>query len=112
MLTSADARRRWFGALFIVLAGGMLIWGQTVLKSSLRGGGFLIYWLVCFGFTSLAMVVALLDIRAVRKRVREEQHHLFNQAFDGSRELAGKSKASPIPTKSKPEGSQSSKPRK
>jgi hypothetical protein len=86
MLTSADARRRWFGALFIVLAGGMLIWGQTLLKGSLHGAIFLVYWLLCFLFTALSMVVAILDIRAMKKHIRDEQNTLFLEAFTKPRD--------------------------
>ncbi len=77
MLTAADARRRWFGALFLALASGMLVWGQTVLKSYLAGWWFLMYWLVCFMFTGLAMLVALLDIWVVRRRIRETQTNIW-----------------------------------
>ena len=68
----ADARRRWFGVFFLIIAAGMLIWGQTILKPRLEGVGFVIYWLVCMGFTALAMLTALLDIWAVRRRTRDQ----------------------------------------
>lgn len=82
MFSSADARRRWFGAFFVICAGGMLIWGQTVLHSRLRGVGFLIYWLVCFLLVLLAMLTALLDLRAMRKRARDQQRDLVQEALD------------------------------
>ncbi|PYM10190.1 MAG: hypothetical protein DME18_16775, partial [Verrucomicrobia bacterium] len=61
----ADARRRWFGVFFLIIAVGMLVWGQTFLKPYLEGLGFIVYWLACMGFTGLAMLSALLDIWAV-----------------------------------------------
>jgi len=82
MFNSAGARRRWFGTLFLIGGGGMLIWGQTVLHSRLQGLGFLLYWLVCFLFVILAMVTAMLDLRALRKRAREDQHDLVQKALD------------------------------
>jgi len=82
MFSSADARRRWFGALFLICAGGMLIWGQTVLQSRLRGVGFLLYWLVCFLFVILAMLTAVLDLRAMRKRARDHQRELVQETLD------------------------------
>jgi flagellar biosynthesis/type III secretory pathway M-ring protein FliF/YscJ len=81
MLTPGDARRRWFGALFLALAGGMLIWGQTVLKPHLTRWGFLIYWLACFALTGLAILVALLDLRAVRRSIREQQKAMLERAL-------------------------------
>jgi len=78
----ADARRPWFGMFYLIVATGMLIWGQTFLKPHLVGAGFVIYWLVCMGFTGLAMLTALLDIWAVRRRTRDQQRDLLQQIFD------------------------------
>src|SRR5213593_3608536 len=47
MQTPADALRRWLGLFCLTMAGGMLIWGQTVLKPHLEGFGFLSYWAGC-----------------------------------------------------------------
>ncbi len=79
---AADARRRWFGVFFLIIAAGMLIWGQTILKPHLEGAGFVIYWLACMGFTALAMLTALLDVRAVRRRTRDQQRELLRKIFD------------------------------
>ncbi|MEW6159226.1 MAG: hypothetical protein AB1813_17510 [Verrucomicrobiota bacterium] len=81
MAERADARRRWFGLFFLLLAGGMLIWGQTVLKSVLQGWVFIIYWLICFGFTALAMGVALLDFWIVRRQARRQQKDLLRDTL-------------------------------
>jgi len=78
----ADARRRWFGVFFLIIAVGMLVWGQTFLKPYLEGLGFIVYWLACMGFTGLAMLSALLDIWAVRRRTRDQQRDLFRRIFD------------------------------
>ena len=79
---AADARRRWFGVFFLIIAAGMLIWGQTILKPHLEGAGFVIYWLACMGFTALAMLTALLDVWAVRRRTRDQQRELLRKIFD------------------------------
>jgi hypothetical protein len=81
MLTPADARRRWFGAFFLIVAAGLLIWGQTVLKPHLDGIWFLLYWLVCFGFTALAMLTALLDFWIMRRKSRQSQKDLLQKAL-------------------------------
>ena len=70
-------RRRWFGTAFLLAAIAMLVAGETALKGRLSAVGFLAYWLVCFGFTGLAMVVAFIDLRAVRSRIRDEQRDLI-----------------------------------
>ena len=81
MLTSADARRRWLGLFCLAIAAGMLIWGQTVLESTLTGASFIIYWLVCFGFTVGAIFIALIDIRALRRRTQDEQKELLERTL-------------------------------
>ena len=68
--------------LFLALASGMLIWGQIVLAPYLKGMGFIIYWLICLLLTLAAIVIALLDIRAVRRRTREERRELLKKTFD------------------------------
>ena len=78
----ADVRRRWFGVFFLLIAAGMLIWGQTLLKPYLQGIGFVLYWLACMAFTGLALLTALLDIWAVRRRTREQQRDLLQRIFD------------------------------
>jgi hypothetical protein len=77
MALDATARRRWFGVLVLLIAIGMLIAGETVLKGRMGDWGFLFYWLVCLGFTGLAIVVAFLDARALGRRTRKEAHDLF-----------------------------------
>ncbi len=81
MLNAADARRRWFGAFFLIIAVGMLIWGQTVLEPHLKGVGFLLYWFGCFLVTIFAIVIALLDVRAMRRYSREEQRDLIERTL-------------------------------
>ena len=98
MPSSVDALRRWFGLLFLAVAGGMLIWGQTILRPHLEGVGFLIYWFICFLITISAIVVALLDMRAVRRRTREEQRALLEQALK-SKSHDESPKASSLPRK-------------
>jgi hypothetical protein len=84
MPNSADALRRWFGLLFLALAFGMLIWGQTVLRTRLehRLTLFVFYWSGCFIFTFAAIVIALLDLRATRKRARQEHDKLLRRTLD------------------------------
>ena len=81
MPTPADALRRWLGLFCLTVAGGMLIWGQTVLKPHLEGIWFLLYWGACFLFTFGAIGIALVDMRAVRQRVRAEQEALIRRTL-------------------------------
>jgi len=76
-----DLCRRWFGAMVLAAAVAMLIAGETVLADRLRGGSYLIYWLLCFCFTGLAGVAALLDFHALRQRAREQKRALLETAL-------------------------------
>jgi membrane protein implicated in regulation of membrane protease activity len=78
MVLDATAPRRLLGVLVLLAAVGMLIAGQTVLKEKLQNLAFIIYWMVCFGFTGAAILIALLDARALQRRTHQEQHELFD----------------------------------
>ena len=78
MRREVDVRRRWIGAGVLTVALAMLVLGQTALKGRLGELPFLLYWLVCFLFTFLAIVIAFLDARSLQQRVREEQRELFD----------------------------------
>ena len=73
---------RWLAALFLVAALIMLVTGQTLLRERLHRLGFVIFWLICFVFTFLAMCLALLDAAITRHRAREEQRAFFEQTFE------------------------------
>src|SRR4051794_30231515 len=78
---SRDVRRRWVGVVFLTIAAGMLVAGQTVLKSHLQQTQFIYYWMVCFLFTGLTLVVVLLDLRAIRRRSQAEQKNLLKNTM-------------------------------
>src|ERR1044071_9102646 len=83
MLTSVDARRRWFGTFFLILAGGLLVWGLTFLAPVLLRNPllFVFYWFICFALTMLSFGIALYDVSVMRRRIREERRSAFNRAF-------------------------------
>lgn len=81
MSLSAKARRRWFGALCLIAAIGMLAAGETVLKGRLSPLGFLCYWAGCFVIAALAAMAALLDAACVRAESRREQRALFEETL-------------------------------
>jgi hypothetical protein len=83
MLTPQDARRRWFGSFFLILAGGLLLWGFTFLGHLLVRNPvlFVVYWLTCFLLTAISFGIAVYDMRIIRRRLREEQKTAFARAF-------------------------------
>lgn len=67
--------------IFLVLAGAMLILGQTLLLPYLKGPGFILYWLACFILTGMAILTALLDMRATRRRASDEHRELVDRTW-------------------------------
>jgi len=59
----------------------MLVGGETVFKDRLGPGAFLAYWSGCFVLTILAIIVALMDFRALQRRIRHEQRDLLDSTL-------------------------------
>jgi hypothetical protein len=76
-----DQRRRWFGLFYLISSGGLLVWGLTLLHPVLRGWLFVAYWFACFLCALLALVMAWLDLRAIRRQARAERRELLDQAL-------------------------------
>jgi len=69
--------------VFLALALGLLlIVGETLEARRLAGLTFLIYWLGCFLFTGLAILVAILDLAVTRRRARAEEQALVTSTLD------------------------------
>ncbi len=73
---SADARRRWTGGILLAASAVMLVAGLTVLRDRMSPRFFVVYWLTCLVLNALTMIVALLDLRAVRRRSQRERQEL------------------------------------
>ncbi|MGC8988992.1 MAG: hypothetical protein ACP5MD_02615 [Verrucomicrobiia bacterium] len=86
VIGSVQRRRRWFGVLFLIIAGAMLIWGLTFLKPLLVGIGFVVYWLVCLVMTLAAFAVGYADLRAVRREQRRQLNELMKSTLDTVRQ--------------------------
>ena len=65
MTNNADAFRRWLGMFFLAASFAMMMWGQIVLHPYLAGVAFALYWSVCFGLSIAAVVIGILDVRAM-----------------------------------------------
>ena len=81
MIHSSVTRRRLLGAICLGISGGMLILGETLFRDRLANLAFVYYWLVCALFTFVTLVVALLDLRAVRRRSQQEHAALVRETF-------------------------------
>lgn len=78
------SRRRWYGLLFLLLALGMVIWGQTWLSPYLQETvyAYVLYWILCLVWTMLALITALIDARVTRRQLRRQQLELLRETFD------------------------------
>lgn len=81
MLDASDVRRRWVGSLCLGVSLLMLILGLTVVNPLLSPALFVAYWALCFLFTVAAMLVALLDIRALRSKTHREHFELLEKTL-------------------------------
>lgn len=83
MPLTRDFRRRALGICFLLASLSMLVAGETLLGERLRARpvAFLLYWLGCFVFVGLAFLMAVLDLVAVRRRVRTEQRELVERTL-------------------------------
>ena len=99
--TSTDAqtrRRRWVGAVCLLVAVAMVAADEFALKGQLPHAVFFAYWLVCLTFTLMAAGCALADLRALRRRSQEAQRSLMEETL---REIERERKAR-LPGDSKP----------
>ena len=82
MAFNATACRRWLGILFLGGAVLMLALGQTALRDRLSALAFLLYWMVCFGFTGLAVtlgsILTLFAVMQMTGRIR------WSERFQGA----------------------------
>ena len=83
MAEKSDIARRGLGAFFLLAALGMLVAGETVLEERLRSQPleFVGFWLGCFVFVGLAVLMAVLDMAAVRRRVQREERELVESTL-------------------------------
>ena len=77
----ATARRRWLGAIVLAIALLMLVLGETALKGKMGDAAFLAYWLICFLFVCVAIVIAFRDVKAVQHELRSEQRSLLESTL-------------------------------
>ena len=83
MAEKSDIVRRTLGTFFLLAALAMLVGGETMLSERLRSQPweFVLFWLACFVLVGLALLMALLDMAAVRRRVRREERELVENTL-------------------------------
>ena len=80
-LTSADKLRRRLGLMVLGTALAMLMAGLSVLRPRLAGLGYIVYWLACYVLTSLAILLAIVDMHIIKQRIHRERRMLELEHF-------------------------------
>lgn len=73
---------RIISGIWIGLAIGLIIGGQTWWKDDLSGLGFLIYWGACFMSAVFAAACALLDLMTIKRETKLENRRLFHETIE------------------------------
>ena len=81
MDNNTDIPHRKRGMIFLGIALLMLILGETVLRQSLGKAAFVVYWMVCFVFTALAILFSFLDVAGVQRQARAQQRELLEKTI-------------------------------
>ena len=84
MRTALHWRYVVLGLGFLAAALLMLLAGQTVLRGSLQGLLFMVYWLSCLFLVALALVTALIDALIIRHQIRLQQLDLIRATLTPS----------------------------
>jgi cell division protein FtsL len=102
MRGDSERRRRWIGALGLASAILLLLAAETILKGWLSPVAVLAVYLFCTMLTALAVVIAVLDARAVAKRTWQEQRHLLDETLREIQREKASAKAAPPSRPSSP----------
>ena len=89
MDSTPEIPHRKRGMVFLIIAIVLLVLGETVFHS-LSKVPFIIYWMVCFAFTALAILFTFLDVAGVQRQAREQQRELLEKTI---REIARQKEA-------------------
>jgi hypothetical protein len=81
MDSNTEIPHRKRGLIFLGIALLMLIVGETALRQSLSKGAFVVYWMVCFIFTALAILFSFLDVAGVQRQARAQQRELLEKTI-------------------------------
>lgn len=77
MAASVQKQLRRCSLVLLGFVLAMLFSGLSFLKPHLVGWKFVVYWLVCLALTCTVIVVAMLELRAIRRYARRAHLELF-----------------------------------
>ena len=81
MAPDSTSRRRWISGIALGTALLMLVVGEAWLEARLSRLGFALYWLSCVLLTVIAIIAALLELRAVQRGTRREHKDLLDDTL-------------------------------
>lgn len=74
--------RRRAQVILLIAAVILIVFGLTAFRKSLSGLGLMAYYLACMALLLTAVLLAVRDMRDIRRQNREENSRLAEQAFD------------------------------
>lgn len=80
-MSNAKLIRRVIGGVCLVVAVLMLVLGETRPTPQTSSVNFLIYWGICSILAIMAIIIALLDLRALRREAADAQRSLFENTL-------------------------------
>jgi len=94
-MSSSSLLRHWVSGVFIFIAIGMVVLGETVLAGRLKDYDYVFYWGACMIVTLMAAFAAVFDMAAIRRESRREHHRLVEDTFKNpdSSSFSGESEA-------------------
>ncbi len=92
MLKIGQHWRRWSAVFSLIITIFLLISGLTFFKPKLFGKSFIIFWLICFFFTVLSILLALVELRFINYQSKREQKALIEKTIDELNEIFNLSK--------------------
>ncbi|MDW7979302.1 MAG: hypothetical protein RMH97_01885 [Verrucomicrobiales bacterium] len=84
MASFQNRRLRRPSLILLCISVGMLASGMTVLKPHLTGWAFAMYWSFCLIITGAVIIVAMFELRAIRRDARRAHHALIINTLRGA----------------------------
>lgn len=83
------SRRRKLGIVFLVSAALFYVLGEFLYRHGAGPTAAVLCWTGCFVSAGLAMVMAILDVREIRRNWVEQQRALLRESLHGLETLPG-----------------------
>ena len=84
-LTPQDLRRRRIGLVLIGSATSMVVVGLTLLRATLDGIVYIIYWMTCYFLAGFSLLLAFWDMSVMRRRLKSAMNEIETENQNSTR---------------------------